>query len=145
MENLINWIALTEAGDLTARIVMVAIGAGVWANLILLATYVPRQAVPVWVAVLIVLGVGLGAGAVHSGLLGHLIHGAVFVCGATGVVLLLLLGIVGTPRSVSENFCQPIDRGRWWTAPGHGLRDRISNWGDLGPRDEPKRKDRGGS
>lgn len=135
MDALISWILFTEAGDITARTVMALTGLGIWANLMLLATYLPRDAVPVWVALLIVLGVGMGVGAVHSGVMGNLLHGAVYVSAASGIVMALLIGVVGTPRQVSARYCVPIDRRRWWSVnvmqPVATIKERVSNWGDL--------------
>jgi hypothetical protein len=146
MDALLNWILFTQEGDFTARTVMVIVGAGVWINLMLLATYVPPNGVPVWVALLIILGVGLGAGAIHSAAWGLLIHGAVYICGASGVVMVLLIGVVGTPKRISERYTAPIDRGRWWILnvlrPVANIKERVSNWGDLPSAGKPRKRGR---
>lgn len=143
---LLNWILFTSEGDVAARLVMFIVGAGVWVNLMLLAAYVPRNGVPIWVALLIVLGVALGAGAMHSAAWGHLIHGAVYICGASGVVMVLLIGVVGTPKRISERYTEPIDRGRWWLLnvlrPVANIKERVSNWGDLPKPDRPRKPGR---
>ncbi len=141
MDILINWIVATDAGNLVARGALLLIGAGIWSNLMLLASYVPREAVPIRVAILIVLGVGAGAGAVHAALWGHLLHGAVYASAASGLVLALLLSVVGTPKEVSQIYDAPIDRGRWLA--DSSLVRLVSDWGDLSARQSSKSKNRG--
>lgn len=138
MDVLLGWIMGTDAGNLVARGALVLIGAGIWCNLMLLASYVPRQAVPIRVAILIVLGVAAGAGAVHAALWGHLLHGAVYASAASGLVLALLLSVVGTPKKVSELYEEPIDRSRW--LGDSSVLKRVSDWGELAIRSGKREK-----
>lgn len=148
MDSLINWMLLSPTGSLVASTLLFLVGLGIWVNLMLLATYVPRQAMPIRVAILIVLGVGAGAGAMHSAVWGALIHGAVYAAAASGIVMVLLICVVGTPKQLSGQYCQPIDRGRWWTSkvvqPVAQMKARVSDWGDLHAARGPKRRKKGG-
>ena len=100
MNELLIWITTTEAGQLTARAVLMLCGLGIWANLIVLANYLPREAVHLHTAVLIVAGVAAGGGAAHAGFINDLPGGAVFLALSTASLLLLLIGVVGTPKSM---------------------------------------------
>ncbi len=148
MDALIAWMLHSPTGSLVASTLLFLLGLGIWANLMLLASYVPRQAMPIRVAILIVLGVGAGAGAVHSAVWGALVHGAVYAAAASGIVMVLLICVVGTPKQLSGQYCQPIDRGRWWSSkvvqPVANIKERVSNWGELHSPRAPKgrQKDR---
>ncbi|WP_288253750.1 hypothetical protein [uncultured Hydrogenophaga sp.] len=147
MDALLTWITATATGRDVARLVLLLLGLGMWVNLLLLSAYVKRQAVPLHVMVLVVVGGAAGMGTAHAGFVGNLPAGAVCLAFAAACLIGLLLSVVGTPRSMSQRYCTPIDRARWWAhnvaGPARHTLERASDWMGLEPpRSRGKGKDR---
>lgn len=135
MDALLTWITTTTTGRDLARLTLLLLGVGMWVNLLLLAAYVKRQAVPLHVAVLVVCGGASGVGSAHAGVFGNLAIGAICIAFAAACLIGLLLSVVGAPRSMSARYCMPIDRGRWWAqnvaGPARHTWERTSDWMGL--------------
>ncbi len=144
MDTFVLWMLNTPTGTVTARVVLVMLGAGILINQILLAAYVHRKAVPVALMVMIVVGAAAGAGTLHAGVVGDLGAGAVSAAAACACLIGLLLTQVGTPTKLSRQYQEPVDfqltRTRTWlhdiAERLHDLKDAIGS--DFGALDEPK-------